>query len=118
MTCWPTFSSLWDLALGDRFSQMWNPARDTPIAPHSHATGQTFRCFATKPNFMSLPLRSRQRPRISRSAFRLVTSRRSRSISNLLSRHLPVAGEGLHRVGAEHPQSKNPESDESLVIHC
>ena len=38
-TCWPTASSLRDLALGDRFSQAWKPDRDTPNASHSHATG-------------------------------------------------------------------------------
>jgi hypothetical protein len=54
-TGWPTASSLRDLALGDRFSQAWKPDRDTPIALHSHATGQMFRCFAMKTNFMSLP---------------------------------------------------------------
>ena len=37
-TCRPTASSLWDLALGDRFSQAWKPDRDTPNASHSHAT--------------------------------------------------------------------------------
>jgi hypothetical protein len=45
LSCWPTVSSLRDLALGDRFSQAWKPDRDTPISSHSHATGQMFRCF-------------------------------------------------------------------------
>ena len=31
-TCWPTASSLRDLALRDRLSQVWKPDRDTPIA--------------------------------------------------------------------------------------
>jgi hypothetical protein len=57
-----TVSSLRDLTLGDRFSQAWKPDRDTPIASHSHATGQMFRCFAMKTNFMSLPSRRRPRP--------------------------------------------------------
>ena len=52
-TCWPIAPSLRDLALGDRFSQAWKPARDTPIASHSHATGQMLRCFAMKTNCVS-----------------------------------------------------------------
>jgi hypothetical protein len=37
----------------------WKPDWDIPNALHSHATGQTFRCFAMKTNFMSLPSRRR-----------------------------------------------------------
>src|SRR3954470_23666363 len=32
------------------------------MALHSHATGQIFRCFAMKTNFMSLPSQRRLRP--------------------------------------------------------
>jgi hypothetical protein len=58
----PVASSLQDLALGERSSQAWKPERETPNALHSHATGQTFRCFAMKTNFMSLPSRRTLRP--------------------------------------------------------
>ena len=34
----------------------------SPSASQSHATGQTERCFAMKPNFMSTPSQSRLRP--------------------------------------------------------
>ena len=33
----PAASSLWDLTLGDRFSQAWKPDRDTPSAKADHA---------------------------------------------------------------------------------
>jgi hypothetical protein len=33
-TCWPTASSLRDLALGDRFSQAWKPDRDIHVEAH------------------------------------------------------------------------------------
>src|SRR5882724_13645645 len=33
----PAASSLWDLTLGDRFSQAWKPHRDTPSAKADHA---------------------------------------------------------------------------------
>ena len=55
-------SSSRERALGPRFSQAWKPDLDTPSASQSHATGQTDRCFAMKPNFMSTPSRSRLRP--------------------------------------------------------
>src|SRR5882724_3420611 len=61
-TCRLTASLLRNLALGVRFSQAWKPDRDTPIALHSHATGQIFRCFAMKTNSMSLPSQRRLGP--------------------------------------------------------
>jgi hypothetical protein len=38
-----------------------NPERETPSASHNHPIGQIPRCFAMKPNFMSIPSRSRPR---------------------------------------------------------
>src|SRR5271170_427157 len=55
-------SSLRERALGPRDSQAWKPDLETPSASHSHATGQTERCFTIKPNFISTPSRSRPRP--------------------------------------------------------
>ena len=46
----------------EQFSQAWKPDLDPPSASQSHAAGQTERCFAMKPNFMSTPSQSRLRP--------------------------------------------------------
>ena len=62
------------LLAGERFSESWNPDRDTSKALHSHATGQIEPCFATKANLMSLTSRSRLRPFL-RCLFPLSTSR-------------------------------------------
>jgi hypothetical protein len=37
------------------------PPRETPSAPHSQSAGQIPRCFAMKPNFTTIPWRSRPR---------------------------------------------------------
>src|SRR6478735_3349940 len=101
-TCWLTASSLRDLTLGDRFSQAWKPDRDTPIASRSHATGQMFRCFAMKTNFMSLP--SRRRPRLFFDiplSLQLVDLAPQPLDLQLLGLHLSLGGEGLNRIGVE-----------------
>jgi hypothetical protein len=97
-TCWPTVSSLRDLTL----SQAWKPDRDTPNASHSHATGQIFRCFAMKTNFMSLPSQSRPRPFLGYPlSLQLVDLALEPLDLQLLGLHLPMAREGLNRIGAD-----------------
>src|SRR5271168_2205208 len=85
-------------ALGPRFSQAWKPDLDTPSASQSHATGQTERCFAMKPNFMSTPSRSRPRPFLPEPVD-----------LQLLGLHLTVSGKRLLRIRAKflHPFAEN-----------
>ena len=77
-TCWPTVASLRDLALGDRFSQAWKPDRDTPIVLHSDATVLR---NEDELHVASFAKEAAAFLKMSRSAFSLVTSRLSRSIS-------------------------------------
>ena len=71
-------------------------------ALHSHATGQTERCFAIKPSFMSTPSRCRLRPFLGRQLhLELRVLAPLRVDFKLISLLLSVAGEGLFQIGYE-----------------
>src|SRR6202034_3122968 len=94
-----------------RFSQAWKPDLDTPSVSQSHAAGQTERCFAMKPNFMSTPSRSRLRPFLRHVALRLELCDLTPEPVDLqlLGLHLTVSGKRLLRIRAKflHPFAKN-----------